>query len=434
MPSSFPSASTRSPVRSARSLASPPARSTGICPTPRKKALLIRPFTPRPVKYSDLARNVTLRGSGSGPKKWSANDRWFQARMPGPSRGTLSAPSDQGRNKIARSGPRIALTTQYPMLTCSHVRGVTGSPRPDGLGCRALTPARLFRAGPGLRSFGVRSVVVACDDAGERRRERTAVMPVMPGAEPFFHSGGSTGVLLCHGFTGNPASLRPWAEYLAAAGLTVSLPRLPGHGTTWQDMAHTRWEDWYAEVDRAYEELRGRADEIFLMGLSMGACLALRMAELRGDGVAGLVLANPSLTADTKLFLLAPVLKLVVPSLKGIGSDIKKEGAHELSYDRVPVRAAATLPQLWKLTQGQLGEVTQPVLVYLSTTDHVVGPASMRVLRGALPGGQFTVRECANSYHVATLDNDAEQIFTGSLEFVRAHSHAGMEGGEVDAK
>jgi carboxylesterase len=249
----------------------------------------------------------------------------------------------------------------------------------------------------------------------------------MPGAEPFFHSGSNTGALLCHGFTGSPASLRPWAGRLAAAGLTVSLPRLPGHGTTWQDMARTRWEDWYAEVDRAYEELSRHSDEIFVMGLSMGGCLALRMAELRGDGVAGLVLVNPSLTADTKLFLLAPVLKLVVPSLKGIGSDIKKEGAHELSYDRVPVRAAATLPQLWKVTKQQLAEVTQPVLVYVSTTDHVVGPASMRVLRAALPTARLTVRECAESYHVATLDNDADQIFGGSLEFVRAHSRAGRE-------
>jgi carboxylesterase len=192
-------------------------------------------------------------------------------------------------------------------------------------------------------------------------------------------------------------------------------------------MAHTRWEDWYAEVDRAYEELRGHADEIFLMGLSMGGCLALRMAELRGDGVAGLVLVNPSLAADTKLFLLAPVLKLVVRSLKGIGSDIKKQGVTELSYDRVPVRAAATLPQLWKVTQQQLGRVTQPVLVYLSTTDHVVGPASMRALRAALPPAQLTVRDCADSYHVACLDNDADQIFDGSLEFVQAHSRAGRE-------
>jgi carboxylesterase len=254
-------------------------------------------------------------------------------------------------------------------------------------------------------------------------------MPVMPGAEPYSHDGGSTGVLLCHGFTGTPASLRPWAEYLAEAGLAVSLPRLPGHGTTWQEMARTRWEDWYAEIDRAYEELRGRASEIFVMGLSMGGCLALRLAELRGDAVAGLVLVNPSLAPDTKLFLLAPVLKLVVPSLPGVASDIKKEGTTELAYDRVPVRAAASLPQLWRLTRERLGEITQPVLVYRSAVDHVVGPASMQVLRAGVPASQLTVRECADSYHVATIDNDAQEIFAGSLEFVRAHSRAGNEAG-----
>ena len=122
-------------------------------------------------------------------------------------------------------------------------------------------------------------------------------------------------------------------------------------------MARTRWEDWYAEIDRAYEELRGQVGEIFVMGLSMGATLALRLAELRGDGVAGLVLVNPSLTADNVLARLAPLFGRVVPSVKGIGSDIKKDGAHELAYDRIPGRAAASLAALWKLTRQRLGDV-----------------------------------------------------------------------------
>ena len=156
------------------------------------------------------------------------------------------------------------------------------------------------------------------------------------------------------------------------------------------------------------------------MGLSMGGCLALRLAELRGDAIRGLVLVNPSITADTKAFLLAPVLKLVVPSLKGIASDVKKPGAAELGYDRVPVKAAATLPGLWQITQQHLTELTQPVLAYRSVTDHVVGPRQHEVCcTGALPPGQLEVRELADSYHVATLDNDAEVIFSGSLEFVR---------------
>jgi carboxylesterase len=254
-------------------------------------------------------------------------------------------------------------------------------------------------------------------------------MPLMPGAEAFSHEGSATGVLLCHGFTGSPQSLRPWAEYLADAGLSVCLPRLPGHGTTWQEMGRTRWEDWFAEVNRAFEELRTWSDEIFVMGLSMGGCLALRLAELHGAAVRGLVLVNPSVTADTRLFMLAPLLKLFVPSLKGIASDIKKEQASELGYDRVPVRAAATLPGLWSVTREHLSDLTQPVLAYRSTTDHVVGPASLNLLRAALPAGQLEVRELADSYHVATLDNDAEVIFTGSLEFVRAHSGVSRKSG-----
>jgi carboxylesterase len=166
---------------------------------------------------------------------------------------------------------------------------------------------------------------------------------------------------------------------------------------------------------------------MFVMGLSMGGCLALRLAELRGDAVRGLVVVNPSITADTRLFLLAPVVKLVVPSLKGIASDVKKENASEVGYDRVPVKAAATLPGLWRITQQHLSDLTQPILAFRSATDHVVGPASMKLLRDAIPARQLEVRELANSYHVATLDNDADAIFAGSLEFVRLHSRVSRE-------
>ena len=249
-------------------------------------------------------------------------------------------------------------------------------------------------------------------------------MPVLPGAEPYSHDGGPVGVLLCHGFTTSPQSLRPWAEYLAEAGLSVSLPRLPGHGTTWQEMARTRWEDWYGEVERAFEDLAKKTTEVFAMGLSLGGCLALRLAEVHGSVVSGLVLVNPFVTASSRLIALAPVLKYLVPSVKGIGSDIKKAGTRELAYDRVPVKAVASLPHLWRLTRAGLSGLTQPVLVYVSAEDHVLGPENLAVLRGGVPADHLSVRKCDNSFHVATLDNDAPAIFAGSLEFVRAHSHA----------
>jgi carboxylesterase len=162
------------------------------------------------------------------------------------------------------------------------------------------------------------------------------------------------------------------------------------------------------------------------MGLSMGGCLALRLAELHGTAIRGLVLVNPSVTADSPVQVAAArALKYLVPSVKGIASDIKKPGAAEAGYDRMPVKAVASLAGLWQTTQQHLSELTQPVLVFHSKTDHVVGPASLSVLTRALPASQIEVRELADSYHVATLDNDAEAIFAGSLDFVRVHTRVG---------
>ena len=185
-------------------------------------------------------------------------------------------------------------------------------------------------------------------------------------------------------------------------------------------MSRTGWQDWYDEAERAFAELSDKCEQVFVAGISMGACLAFRLAETQGAKVSGLVVVNPSLAPDTRLFLVAPVLKHVVRTLPGITDDIKKPGATEGGYKRVPVKSAATLPAMWKITARHLNEVTQPVLVYRSAVDHVVGPASMKVLSAALPDAE--VRPLPDSYHVATLDNDAQAIFDGTLAFINKHS------------
>ena len=64
------------------------------------------------------------------------------------------------------------------------------------------------------------------------------------GRSAFRHDGGDVGVLLFHGFTSDPASLRAWADHLVTEGYSVRLPLLPGHGTRWQDANHTTFADW----------------------------------------------------------------------------------------------------------------------------------------------------------------------------------------------
>jgi carboxylesterase len=249
-------------------------------------------------------------------------------------------------------------------------------------------------------------------------------VPVLPGAEPYAADGGPVGVLVCHGFTGTPQSMRPWAEHLAAAGYAVRLPLLPGHGTSWQELNATRWQDWYAEVERAYTELARRCETVFAAGLSMGATLVTRLAEEQGDAVAGLVLVNPSYGTERFDARFAKYIGWAVKSRPGIGSDIKKAGVAELCYDRTPVKAFASLQLLWQLVVGDFARVTAPVLVFRSANDHVVEPLSVRLLRER--ASATTVREVVldDSYHVATLDNDARTIFDGSVDFIREHSGA----------
>jgi carboxylesterase len=246
--------------------------------------------------------------------------------------------------------------------------------------------------------------------------------PVLAGAEPIDLPGGPVGVLLSHGFTGTTQSMRPWAEHLAAAGLTVVAPRLPGHGTRWQDLNATRFEDWYGEVERAFDDLRSRCTSVFAMGLSMGGTLVLRLAEQRGDQLAGICVVNASLASDRPILRLVPVLSKVLASQPAIGSDIKKPGVTELAYPRTPLKALASLTGAWPEVRRDLARISCPVLVYRSSVDHVVEPVSGRVLVEGLAGGRVEERVLENSYHVATLDNDAPTIFEGSLQFVREHA------------
>lgn len=249
-------------------------------------------------------------------------------------------------------------------------------------------------------------------------------MPLMPGAEPFRHDGGPVGALLCHGFTGTPQSLRPWAEHLAAENLTVRLPRLPGHGTTLEEANLTTWPDWYAEVERNLLELTHQCEQVFVMGLSMGGTLAIRLAEQCGDAISGLVLVNPSLLTTRPDRFLLPALRLVVPSWAGIANDIKKQGVTELAYDRIPMKAAYSLSKLWTITRANLDKVTQPILLFRSPQDHVVEPDSSALLQQKVASSDVREVLLEDSYHVATLDNDAPTIFEGSVQFVRRLARA----------
>jgi carboxylesterase len=226
------------------------------------------------------------------------------------------------------------------------------------------------------------------------------------------------GVVLLHGFTGSPRSMRGWAESLADAGFAVRLPLLPGHGTTWQDLGTSRWQSWYGAAEQAFAELARERSQVFVAGLSMGGALALRLAAHRP--VSGVLLVNPGLTIADPRAPFSGLMKYVLKSVPAIGNDISMPGIDEGAYDRTPVAAAHQLGQLFKTVVADLPRVTAPTLVFRSAVDHTVPESSMRVLQRRIGTARLEVVPLADSYHVATMDHDAELIYRRSAEFIQA--------------
>jgi carboxylesterase len=245
----------------------------------------------------------------------------------------------------------------------------------------------------------------------------TPPSPIMPGAEPFSATNGPDGVLVLHGFTGNPHSMRPLAEAFADAGFTVDLPLLPGHGTAVDDMLATRWTDWSEAAESAYNALAAHCDRTMVAGLSMGGTLSLWLAS-RHPELSGVVVVNPLVEPPAEVFLemLRGTLEGGIDRMPGIGSDIAKADVPEGAYAETPIEALLSLFEGVSGLVDRLGEIDVPLLLLSSRTDHVV-PTSSGDLLVERYGGPVERVFLENSFHVATLDNDAPEIEERAVAF-----------------
>jgi carboxylesterase len=229
------------------------------------------------------------------------------------------------------------------------------------------------------------------------------------------------GVAICHGFTGSPLSIMPWAQHLAELGYAVSVPLLPGHGTDWRQLAQTGWKDWYRSYEESFLELAGRTDACFTAGLSMGGAIALLAASRHP--VAGVSVVNPGLSFYDRRVRIIGLLKYFQRTTVPIQEDQTGAPAtDDGDYSLTPLAAVHELKKLFGAAVRGLPRVDAPVQVFKSRTDAVVPPTSLALLRKGLGRNLVEVTDLASSGHVATLDVDAPKIFTSSADFVAAHA------------
>jgi carboxylesterase len=213
--------------------------------------------------------------------------------------------------------------------------------------------------------------------------------------------------------------MRGLAEAMAALGHHVEMPRLPGHGTTIEDMLDTTWADWSGEVAAAHRRLAERTDTIVVMGLSMGGALTL-WSGFHLSGIAGLVCVNPATTPapDEVVEMVDELVSDGVELAPAVGGDIADPDAVEVAYEGSPLRAALSM---WRdglaPIADRYGELTMPLLLITSRQDHVVEPANSEHLAMTY-GGDVEHIWLDRSYHVATQDYDAADIERRAGEFV----------------
>lgn len=242
----------------------------------------------------------------------------------------------------------------------------------------------------------------------------------------FDHGGSFAGqdaaVVVLHGFTGSPASFIPQVDALIAEGFRVEVPLLPGHGTTVDELAETRFVDWWREASSAIERVIREGLPTFVMGLSMGGTLTLK-AGVTFETLKGLILINPAIEPPAASFL--ELARSLVEGgnkfLPAVGSDIKKEGISEPSYPETPIEAAISLFESFDAIVEGLPSIKVPALLFNSLEDHVV-PTSTSDFLLSKYGAKIERIWLKDSFHVATVDNDSEFLTKKSIEWIRANS------------
>jgi carboxylesterase len=213
--------------------------------------------------------------------------------------------------------------------------------------------------------------------------------------------------------------MRALAEACATAGFHVELPQLAGHGTAMEDMIPTRWADWSADVEKAYQVLSKRSKKIVVMGLSMGGTLTLWMAAQHPE-VLGIVCVNPATQPHPQevIDMLQGMIDGGIETTDGVSGDIADPSAHEIAYSGTPL---AAVKSFWCEGLVPLAprypSIKMPMLLYTSLQDHVVQPSDSDAVV-AMYGGPVERVMLERSYHVATQDYDKDIIFTGAVAFV----------------
>ncbi|MEA2069698.1 MAG: alpha/beta fold hydrolase [Asgard group archaeon] len=256
-------------------------------------------------------------------------------------------------------------------------------------------------------------------------QEKTENAPISKGAEPFHLAGKKAKILLIHGFTATPTEMRPIGEYLHAKGYDIYSVLLAGHGTTPEDLQKKKWKDWWHSAEKAFTDI-DNCD--FVIGFSMGALLAARLAVEYQKQLKGVVLLSTFLkikpTILSSIAFLLPLIQCFKPYLSKSSDSAEFFKKHNLiSYLRYPMKAVHESIKLAKITKRRyLPKITIPTLIIQGLKDDRVDPQQYQTLEEKIPAQEKELVLLPNSKHIVTVGPDTDLLLTSIEKFIEKYN------------
>jgi carboxylesterase len=231
-------------------------------------------------------------------------------------------------------------------------------------------------------------------------------------------AGSDTACLLLHGLTGAPTrDLWFLADYLSARGISVFAPLLTGHGKTWKELELATSESWQNDALAGLDEACALGKNVFVAGLSMGGTLTLYLGEHRPD-IAGLITVNAPVYVDDPKMKLVPILRHFRRNQPKGPPDVADQDAMLPDLGFNSLEAVYQFERLMRGVRDDLGIITQPLLSFRSTQDHVVPPRNAEYIQERVNSRFKSVITLEHSYHCATIDYDREKIAASIERFI----------------
>jgi alpha-beta hydrolase superfamily lysophospholipase len=244
-------------------------------------------------------------------------------------------------------------------------------------------------------------------------------------------------VVLLHGLTDAPYSLRHIARRYRDRGFVVVGIRLPGHGTVPAALTDIEWEDWDAATRLAVREARRRAGPsvpLHIVGFSNGGALAVKYAldALQDRGLAQadrLILVSPmiGITSFARFAGLAALPAMFPAFAKAAWLGILPE-FNPFKYNSFPVNGAVQSHRLTVALQDRLVRAARenrlqrmpPILTFQSVVDFTVStPAVISSLYALLPanGSELVLFDLNRAAKISSelLRNASETVLTRIL-------------------